>query len=136
MSMHRPRFALAALAALAMAAVPAYAWVGAGVAQAAGSLGVAKWEAGTCNGSEVEVKECKYSSPHSAFYTQAAGHPPWGLTGFELASSGGAPTGSALKRIRVDVPPGLAADPQALGTCEKSQFKSAPKLCPADSQAG
>jgi hypothetical protein len=124
---HR-RFALAALLACATAAALAPA------AHAAGSLGIAKWEAGTCNGSETEVKECTYSSPHSAFYTQAAGHPPWGLTGFELASSGGAPTGSALKRIRVDVPPGLAADPQALGVCSRAQFES--KSCPADSQAG
>ncbi|HEY2398456.1 MAG TPA: hypothetical protein VGH78_05630, partial [Solirubrobacteraceae bacterium] len=52
---------------------------------------VSSWEAGTCNGSEAEVKECKYSSPHSEFYTQAAGHPPWGLTGFEVASSGEVP---------------------------------------------
>ncbi len=47
-----------------------------------------------------------------SFYTQAAGHPEWGITGFELNLSGGAPEGK-LKRIRVDVPPGLAADPQA-----------------------
>src|SRR5271166_2820770 len=78
-------------------------------ANATGSLGLARWEAVTCNGSEVEVRECRYSDPHGAFYTQSAGHPPWGLTGFELASSGETPNGSALKRIRVDVPPGLAA---------------------------
>ena len=106
----------------------------ASVAHAAGSLGIAKWEAGTCNGSEAEVKECKYSDSHSAFYTQSAGHPPWGLTGFELTSSGGVPTGSPLKRIRVDVPPGLAADPQALGVCSRSQFEA--NACPAESKAG
>ena len=50
------------------------------------------------------------------FYTQAAGHPNWGLTGFKLElKSGEAPNGSAVKRLRVDVPPGLAADPQAFG---------------------
>jgi hypothetical protein len=103
-------------------------------AHAAGSLGVAKWEAGTCTGSELQVKECKYSSPHSAFYTQAAGHPPWGLTGFELATSGEAPNGSPVKRLRVDVPPGLAADPQALAICSRSQFES--NSCPASTKAG
>jgi hypothetical protein len=103
-------------------------------AHAAGSLGVAKWEAGTCTGSEAQVKECKYSSPHSAFYTQAAGHPPWGLTGFEMSTSGGAPTGSAVKRLRVDVPPGLAADPQALAVCSRSQFEA--NSCPASTKAG
>ena len=123
-------FAVAALLVFLAAAMLAPA------AHAAGSLELAKWEAGTCNGSELEVKECKYSSPHSAFYTQAAGHPPWGLTGFELAASGGAPNGSPVKRIRVDVPPGLAADPQALGVCPKATFETVPKTCPSESQAG
>lgn len=103
-------------------------------AHAAGSLGIAKWEAGTCAGSETQVKECKYSSPHSAFYTQAAGHPPWGLTGFELSTSGEAPTGSPLKRLRVDVPPGLAADPQALAVCSRAQFDA--NSCLASAKAG
>lgn len=106
-------------------------------AHAAGSLGLAEWEAGTCSGNEVQVKECKYSSPHTAFYTQAAGHPPWGLTGFKLTeSSSGVPAGEPLKRLRVDVPPGLAADPQALETCPKAQFESNATLCPLGSKAG
>jgi hypothetical protein len=103
-------------------------------AHAAGSLSVAKWEAGTCTGNETQVKECKYSSPRSAFYTQAAGHPPWGLTGFELATSGEAPTGSPVKRLRVDVPPGLAADPEALAVCSRAQFEA--NTCPASAKAG
>jgi hypothetical protein len=108
-------------------------------AHAAGSLGLAEWEAGTCKGSEAEVREkvnCSYASDPSKFYTQAAGHPPWGLTGFKLSQSGEEPSGGAVKRIRVDVPPGLAADPQAPGTCERSTFESNSKLCPADSKAG
>jgi hypothetical protein len=103
-------------------------------AHAAGSLGVAKWEAGTCTGNEAQVKNCEYTSDHSAFYTQAAGHPPWGLTGFELANAGAAPNGSALKRLRVDVPPGLAADPQALAICPRAQFES--NSCPSSAKAG
>ncbi|HWF31656.1 MAG TPA: hypothetical protein VG188_03765 [Solirubrobacteraceae bacterium] len=103
-------------------------------AHAAGNLGVAVWEAGTCTGSESSVQtECKYSNPN-AFYTQAAGHPPWGLTGFELSNSGAAPNGSALKRLRVDVPPGLAADPQALAVCSRAQFNA--NSCPANTKAG
>src|ERR1700760_2650118 len=103
-------------------------------AQAAGSLGVSVWEAGTCTGSEASVPtECKYSNPN-AFYTQAAGHPPWGLTGFELSNSGAAPNGSALKRLRVDVPPGLAADPEALAVCTRAQFDA--NSCPASAKAG
>jgi hypothetical protein len=104
-------------------------------AHAAGSLGVASWEAGTCTGSEAQVKtECKYSNPN-AFYTQAAGHPPWGLTGFELSNSGAAPSGQAgLRRLRVDVPPGLAANPQALPVCARAQFEA--NSCPASTKAG
>jgi hypothetical protein len=103
-------------------------------AHAAGSLGVATWEAGTCTGSEASVPaECKYSNPN-AFYTQSAGHPPWGLTGFELSNSGAAPNGSALKRLRVDVPPGLAADPEALAVCTRAQFNA--NTCPASAKAG
>ncbi len=42
-----------------------------------------------------------------------------------------------LKRIRVDVPPGLAADPQApMPTCSKTQFESDAKLCPSSSLVG
>jgi hypothetical protein len=109
------------------------------LAHAAGSLSLAEWEAGTCNGSAAEVESkanCSYSAPHEKFYTQSAGHPPWGLTGFKLTQSGEAPNGSPVKRLRVDIPPGLAADPEALGTCEKATFESSPKSCPASSKAG
>jgi hypothetical protein len=110
------------------------------MAPAAHGFGLAKWEAGTCNGNMTEVKSCEYTGSPSAFFTQAAGHPPWGLTGFELAHSGSGagrvPEGAPLKRIRVDVPPGLAADPQTLETCKRSQFESNPKLCSTGSEAG
>jgi len=114
----------------------------ASAAHATGTLGLGEWEAGTCNGSEAEVAvkaNCSYASETSKFYTQAAGHPPWGLTGFKLAETSpgsGIPAGQPLKRIRVDVPPGLAADPQVLNTCAKATFESSPKSCPADSKAG
>jgi len=129
------RFAM--LGALASAAM--FATALAPAAQAAG-FGVAKFEAGTCNGNETEVKSCEYTSPSSAFYTQAAGHPPWGLTGVEVAHTGTGssrvPTGEPLKRLRVDVPPGLAADPQTLETCTREQFNKEPKGCPPGSEAG
>jgi hypothetical protein len=113
--------------------------VGALAPVAHASFGVAKFEAGTCNGTEAQVKSCEYTSPHSAFFTQAAGHPPWGLTGVELAhenSGSKVPEGAPLKRLRVDVPPGLAADPQTLATCTRKQFNEDPKLCPSASEAG
>jgi hypothetical protein len=128
---------IASLGALVSAALVAA--VLAPAAWAAG-FGVEKFEAGTCNGNETEVKSCEYISPPSAFYTQAAGHPPWGLTGVELAHTGTegsrVPIGAPLKRLRVDVPPGLAADPQTLETCTREQFNKEPKGCPAGSEAG
>jgi hypothetical protein len=106
---------LAALGLLAVAASSAYGW------------GAATWEAGTCEGTELSVKNCEYVSPPSEFFTQAAGHPPWGLTGFEVTHSGSGETrvpDGTLKRIRVDVPPGLAADPQTLAACSRAEFKA------------
>jgi hypothetical protein len=106
---------LASIALFALAAASAY-----------GAWGPpAKWEAGTCTGNQVEVKSCEYTNPAKPFYTQAAGHPPWGLTGFEVAhtgTSGGRRPLETLKKLRVDVPPGLAADPQTLPTCARAEF--------------
>jgi hypothetical protein len=96
---------------------------------AAAGFGVTEFEAGTC----VEV-ECKYSSPHSSFYTKAAGHPPWGITKFVLKHSGATVEGSPLKRLRVDIPPGLAANPEALPKCTVAQFEA--NSCPTSTKVG
>jgi hypothetical protein len=125
------------LGALASAAL--FAMVLAPASQAAGfGIEKEKFEAGTCNGNETEVKSCEYTSAPSAFYTQAAGHPPWGLTGVELAHTGTGssrvPTGAPLTRLRVDVPPGLAADPQTLETCSRTEFQA--KACKSGTEAG
>jgi len=40
---------------------------------------VSKWEAGTCRESS-----CTDAGSNSAFYTQAAGHPNFGITDFEF----------------------------------------------------
>ena len=103
-------------------------------ATAKASFGVteAEFEAGTC-----VVSSCTYSSPHSQFFTQAAGHPPWGVTSFEVNHRpvllGQEPEG-ALKRVRVDVPSGLAANPEALPKCPVDKFEH--DECPADTQVG
>ncbi len=100
--------------------------LGADLAPAAQGFGISKWEAGTCNSST----KCEYSNTGN-FYTQAAGHPPWGLTGFEVT---GATTSPPLKRIRVDIPPGLAADPVTLPACPKANFDA--NSCSEDTKAG
>ncbi|HEX7611022.1 MAG TPA: hypothetical protein VF380_10130 [Solirubrobacteraceae bacterium] len=88
-------------------------------AHAAFGVTESKFEAGTCN-----VASCTYASPLGDFYTQAAGHPPAGITGFELNHKGSEPEGAPLKRIRVDVPPGLAANPEALEKCPVAEFEA------------
>ncbi len=89
------------------------------VAQASFGVTAENFEAGTCSGL---TPSCTYASPTNVFFTQAAGHPPWGITTFELNHSGEAPEG-ALKRIRVDVPAGLAANPEALPQCKRTEFE-------------
>lgn len=112
---------LLAVAALAIAAPAAQA-----------SFGVETFEAGTCNEPE---PSCTYASPHSSFYTQAAGHPSWGITAFELNHSGEKPEGAPLKRIRVDVPAGLAADPEAvLPQCKRTAFEK--NECSSEAEVG
>lgn len=121
----RTALATAFAAAVAALAMPSGALASFGVTEA-------NFEAGTCI-----VSTCEYSSPPSELYTQAAGHPPFGITGFELNSRtvglGREPEG-ALKRVRVDVPPGLAADPEALPKCSIEDFNH--DECPIDTQVG
>lgn len=112
-----------------------FATVLAPAAQAGFGVTESNFEAGTCN-----VPSCTYESveanPGEAF-TQAAGHPPWGITGLELnhtGTGGGRVPEGELKRLRVDVPAGLAADPQALPECSMAQFEA--NSCPADTKAG
>ncbi len=118
---------MASLVALTSAVL----FVGALTPAAQARFGPASFEAGTC----METS-CKYTSNPNVFYTQAAGHPPWGITKFEMNHNGSNVEGAPLKRIRVDVPPGLAADPEALQKCARAQFGADPSGCPAASQVG
>ena len=95
-------------------------------AQAAFGVQAKNWEAGTCN-----TETCTYASvqkDHSEAYTQSAGHPPFGITTFEVNSrevgllKQSEPEG-AVRRVRVDVPPGLAADPKPRSQCPSQNSK-------------
>ncbi len=108
--------ALAAALVLACSAAPANA-----------SFGVSKWEAGTCTG---DLPQCTYSSPGSQFFTQAAGHPPVGLTNFVFNTTGGVPDDN-VKDVRVDLPEGLNVDPQAVPQCPVATFESNAAACSA-----
>jgi hypothetical protein len=95
------------------------------------AFGVSKWEAGTC---KVDTPKCTYSSDKSQFFTQAAGHPPVGLTDFVFNTTGGVPDDS-VKDVRVDLPEGLNVDPQAVPQCAVATFETNAAAC-ATSQVG
>jgi hypothetical protein len=124
----RARAAVAALAALAVLA---------GAAPAANAISYRKWEAGTC----VE-SSCKDAGSASQFYTQAAGHPDFGITDFEfnyreegLLVKSKIPDGHVLN-VRVDLPAGLGVNPEATEQCTEAQLRTIPVQCPAGSQVG
>jgi hypothetical protein len=115
-----------ASAAMLMAFAPA--------AQA--SFGVEKWEAGTC-----KVATCTDAGSSADFYTQAAGHPNFGITDFEfknkealgLLGTYKEPEGN-IRDVRVDLPPGLAVNPEATEKCTEAQINEL--SCPEGSQVG
>jgi hypothetical protein len=122
-------FSMAVLAAAVIAA-----WLPGG----AHAFAIEKWEAGTCTNSE-----CNDGTP-SEFYTQAAGHPDFGITDFRFKAR---KAGSVLhewqepeghvKDVRVDLPAGLAVNPEATkALCTPEELESDKKECPASSQIG
>jgi hypothetical protein len=102
-------------------------------AQAA--FGVASWEASTCT---TNTPECTYATP-SAFYTQASGHPQFGITEFVFNSKtnviGKQEPEGAVKNLRIDLPPGLIVNPEVTETlCNKATL--AENKCPTSSEVG
>ncbi|MEA2140482.1 MAG: hypothetical protein QOC91_581, partial [Solirubrobacteraceae bacterium] len=90
--------ARAATASFAIAAcvVLGSALLLAGAAQAA--FGPESFEAGTCINHTCTYATVKAN--HEEAFTQAAGHPPWGITKFVMKHSGNNIDGASVKRIR------------------------------------
>ncbi|HEY4895129.1 MAG TPA: hypothetical protein VII01_03490 [Solirubrobacteraceae bacterium] len=104
-------------------------------AGASAALSASKWEAGTC-----KLANCTDAGPTSSFYTQAAGHPNFGITDFEFnfrevgLLKAKEPEGK-VRDVRVDLPSGLAVNPEA--TTERCTDAQINELnCPAGSQVG
>lgn len=122
-------------------------------------VGVQKWESLTCKenadlptipaefgipeeGTEASLPEptgqCKGSTLEKLF-TQAGGHPNYGITDFKidtypsLFGLGGFPT-TFLKDIVVDTPEGLSVNPEALPQCQVAQLET--NSCPPTSLVG
>src|SRR3984957_17534020 len=134
----RPRHGLTSLvlAALLTGSI-VFAMLGPAAPSARAAFGVEKWEAGTCKESSCNIEG---KDPSAEFYTQAAGHPNFGITNFSfnykevgLLVKAKEPEGK-VKSVRVDLPPGLAVDPEAVEQCPEALIT---KLeCPAASQVG
>ncbi len=124
---------IAPLTALASAVLLSGMGMAAPIARA--SFGPEVFEAGTC-----ETKACTYKKIEEGSgeqFTQAAGHPPWGGTKFIMKHSGSSIEGASVKRLRVDVPAGLAANPQApMPKCSIEKFDKDPEGCPKGSEVG
>ncbi len=105
---------------------------------AADAFSISKWEAGTCTESS-----CADAGPDAAFYTQAAGHPDFGITDFAFDSKEVGvvkkwkqPEGH-VKDVRVDLPEGLVVNPEATSQlCTEEQLNADKGECPAGSQVG
>jgi hypothetical protein len=70
-------------------------------------------------------KEPSTAEAEAQGYTQAAGHVPFGVTDFNLKTTGvfpeAEPTGT-VTHIRTDVAPGLATSPSAVPQCSEAEF--------------
>jgi hypothetical protein len=135
-----------ALLAPLIGAILALVAVSAPAAQAATEFGpeilvagncTEKYEA--CGSKEVELNPLliysfpKEPTPEEARkegYTQAAGHPAWGITDFNVKTEGTFPnevpagllTTGPVKHVRTDVGPGVSTNPEAVPLCTKEQF--------------
>ena len=63
-------------------------------------------------------------------YTQAAGHPPYGITDFKVntegkfpnEAAGGRSEGKVVTHVRTDVGPGVSTNPEAMAQCSMEEF--------------
>jgi len=103
------------------------------------AFAVSKWEAGTCAQSS-----CTDAGPASAFYTQASGHPDFGITDFRFAATEHEILGKKweepvghVANVRVDLPPGMAVNPEATKElCTEAELNSDKEECPLESKVG
>ena len=105
------------------------------------AFGLTAFQALSCkeNGPEGEPGECNAGTP-SKLFTQAGGHPNFGITDFTFNELGTA--GDGVKTIRTDLPVGFSTNPQALPLCSLQDFEANagkfadPSHCPKSSEAG
>ncbi|HTA15322.1 MAG TPA: hypothetical protein VK781_10755 [Solirubrobacteraceae bacterium] len=96
---------------------------------AQGAFGVesffaANCKVATCNKAPTPAEEKKKAEEEG--YSQAAGHPPFGITDFKLnrveAQPGLFVPQENLKSLRIDVAPGVSTNPEAVAKCTVADF--------------
>ncbi len=84
-------------------------------------------------GPELEYSLIKEPTPTEAkaqAYSQAAGHPPFGVTDFKVNTEGEFPNqvpvgiaeGKVVTHVRTDVGPGVSTNPEAVAKCSMKEF--------------
>ncbi len=118
---------LAALAPAAQAAVGVETFVGANCSTAFKECGSENVE--LFPGLTYSVpKEPTLAEAKEQGYTQAAGHPAWGITDFKVATVGNLPNEAPLgivTHVRTDVGPGVSTNPEAVAQCSFAEFGAA-----------
>lgn len=116
-----------------LALISAFAVLAFGASSAQAAFGIDRFEALTCKTDatapglgnwEANGDPCLASDPVERFYTQAAGHPPKGITAFLLNQTGGVPNfpEGAIKELRTELPEGLGVNPEATPQCTRKQL--------------
>ncbi|HZJ29131.1 MAG TPA: hypothetical protein VFD37_03970 [Solirubrobacterales bacterium] len=108
--------------------------------QASADFGIEEFEAGTCSENTEPAfpfgtgpGQCTYDTP-GRFYTQAGGHPNFGIIDFTFNTQGsGAPDGQ-VQNVRTDLPVGLSVNPEAVPKCTEEQLETVG--CPPDTKIG
>lgn len=140
-----------------LALISAFAVLAFGASSAQAAFGIAEWEAVTCKENvdtpaalgppglpgffplSEDPAQCN-DGTEAKWFTQAAGHPPFGITDFTLNTLP-VPTGfpdGFIQEIVVDTPEGLGVNPEATPVkCTVEQLSAIPApLCPAASLVG
>ncbi len=90
------------------------------------SLFASNCKVATCNKAATPAEE--KAKAEAEAYTQAAGHPPFGVSDFKLnrfeASPGLFLPVKNLKSLRLDVAPGVSTNPEAVAKCSVANFTS------------
>ena len=115
-----------------LALISAFAVLAFGASPAQAAFGIAKFEALTCStdlsapgvGSwEDNGAPCLKAGPTADPFTQAAGHPNWGITAFLMNQTVAPPLPDGfIKQIRTELPEGLGVNPEATPQCTRKQL--------------